>query len=203
MQTLRPDSSFNDGIIFENVEEELPIEEPLTEEVDQPVYVEESSPEEQYHKFLLTQQSAFEAELQKPTEEELEDLEKAEEEAAAGQARPASEMFEESVEDFEEEHGENAATVQAESLFQKSKSVSEEEANAMAQVDNSYSESSEIARIQENGQEEDEGGDGGDADRCEDRSQLGESQRFDLEQEKSKILEFFTAFIELIVFKSN
>jgi hypothetical protein len=200
MQTLRPDSSFNDGIIFENVEEELPIEEPLTEEADQPVYVEESSPEEQYHKFLLTQQSVFEAELQKPTEEELEDLEKAEEEAAAGQARPASEMLEESVEDFEEEHGENAATLQAESLFQKSKSVSEEEANAMAQVDNSYSESSEIARIQENGQEED---DGGDADRGEDRSQLGESQRFDLEQEKSKILEFFTAFIELIVFKSN
>ncbi len=166
MLTLKPQE--NNGFYTQENSDGKLVDEEENFEADNPVYIEESNPEEQYHKFLLTQQSTFEAELQRQTEEEIEELENVEQ-----NDKEAGKIFQNTVQDLDQE------------------ALVDDDTNAVAQVDNSCSESSEIFRIQEtNGQSEEacenNGTERGEMARL--GSQLDESQKFELEVDKGIFL---------------
>lgn len=189
---------------FEDIKEEIVDDENNFE--DQPEYIENlglTNPEEQYHKFLLTQQSTFEEALQKPIDEEDE-----EEENKTNKSNRNNDLLEESF-GYEEAavelstnepkessrntfypDQENSALnvtkemeevehIEPENLFKKSISIESATSKKSQNIDfnNSNSQDSEIANIQNQDEEK--------------SAHLGESQQFSIEQNKSKFVFLF------------
>ena len=210
METLKP--NHNGDNAFEDIKEEMVDDDDNFD--SRPEYIEnlgDTNPEEQYHKFLLTQQSNFEEALQKgdANDDEAENNEFTKKSSRCNDDLLEESFNDEAATDFSNNQGpkessrntfypdqelnatkeiEEVEKIEPDNLFKKSISLESAKSKKSQNNDfnNSYSQDSEIADIQNQDEEKSS-------------AHFGESQQFNIEQNKSKkFLSFF-----FIIIKSN